>query len=178
MTCATRHSTPLLVEAMDMASVHSLRGPARPPRRAHSGLGRGGPCGAAAAASSLSAAEAIRDANAVVLAGALAPSKSQAWGISEAYTPVNFPPVLRRDGQQQLSSFYRQLLQPAAEADYVPACGDLQLAESAERAAGRLRAGGALDGAAAAAHHLSWPPRPPVRVCTRLLDERAAAEQV
>lgn len=120
-----------------MTSAHSLRGPARHPRRVHSGLGRGGSCGAAGAANSLSAAEALRDVSVVVLAGALTPWKSQAWGISEAYTPVNFPPVLRREaGRKQLSSFYQQLLQPAAEADYAPACGDLELAESAERAAG------------------------------------------
>jgi hypothetical protein len=84
----------------------------------------------------LSASEVLRDVNVVVLAGALAPFGNHAWGISETYTPVNFPPVLRRARQGDLSSFYLQLLKPAAEADYTPECGDLKLAESAERAAG------------------------------------------
>jgi hypothetical protein len=84
----------------------------------------------------LSASEALRDVNAVVLAGALVPFGAHAWGISEAYMPTNFPPVLRRAGQTELSSFYLQLLKPAAEADYAPACGDLKLVEAAERAAG------------------------------------------
>jgi len=57
------------------------------------------------------------------------------WGISENYTPVNFPPTLRR-GKDDLAAFYRRLLRVDAASAYEPACGDLKLVEAAELAAG------------------------------------------